>query len=113
MPKPHLLLLSALLVAFGISQFADRIDPYFLDVASPDAEGDCPVLTAMSGTDNWKSKFCASTFATFLQILAIGMEVAKNFPDGGDVEDEQVFREALGPRIRQCDPAAAKAGHWT
>src|SRR5215213_5359074 len=32
MPKPHLLLLSALLVAFGVSQFADRIDPYFLDV---------------------------------------------------------------------------------
>ena len=27
-------------------------DPYFLDVASPDAEGDCPVYTAMSGTDS-------------------------------------------------------------
>jgi len=88
-------------------------DPYFLDVSSPDAEGDCPVLTAMSGTDNWKPRFCASTFATFLQILAIGMEVAKNFPDGGDVEDEQVFRESLGPRIRTYDPAALKAGHWT
>jgi branched-chain amino acid transport system permease protein len=32
MPKPHLLLLTALLVAFGISSFADRIDPYHLDV---------------------------------------------------------------------------------
>jgi len=32
MPKPHLLLLSALLVAFGISHFSDKIDPYYLDV---------------------------------------------------------------------------------
>jgi hypothetical protein len=89
-------------------------DPYFLDTASPDAEGDCPVLTAMTGTDNWKPRLCASTFATFLRILAIGMEVAKNFPDRDvDMDDEQVFREALGPRIREYDPAAAKAGHWT
>jgi hypothetical protein len=42
------------------------------------------------------------------------MEVAKNFPDRDvDMDDEQVFREALGPRIREYDPAAAKAGHWT
>jgi hypothetical protein len=89
-------------------------DPYFLDVASPDAEGDCPVFTAMSGTDNWKPRLCASSFATFLRILAIGMEVAKNFPDRDvDMDDEQVFREALGPRIREYDPKAAKAGHWT
>src|SRR6266540_6501156 len=32
MPKPHLYLLGALLVAFGISQFSDHIDPYHLDV---------------------------------------------------------------------------------
>ena len=32
MPKPHLLLLAALLVAFGISHFSDQIDPYYLDV---------------------------------------------------------------------------------
>ena len=89
-------------------------DPYFLDTASPDAEGDCPVFTAMSGTDNWKPRLCASSFATFLRILAIGMDVAKNFPDSAvDMDDEQVFREALGPRIREYDPAAAKAGHWT
>jgi hypothetical protein len=89
-------------------------DPYFLDVASPDAEGDCPVFSAMSGTDNWKPRLCASSFATFLRILAIGMEVAKNFPDRDvDMDDEQVFREQLGPRIREYDPAAAKAGHWT
>ncbi len=89
-------------------------DPYFLDVASPDAEGDCQVFTAMSGTDNWKPRLCASSFATFLRILAIGMEVAKNFPDRDvDMDDEQVFREQLGPRIREHDPAAAKAGHWT
>ncbi|MET0791441.1 MAG: SMI1/KNR4 family protein [Polyangiaceae bacterium] len=89
-------------------------DPYFLDVSSPDAEGDCPVYTAMSGTDNWKARLCASSFAMFLRILAVGMEVAKHFPDRGlDVDDEQVFREALGPKIREYDPAALKAGHWT
>ena len=32
MPRPHLYLLAALLVAFGISQFSDHIDPYHLDV---------------------------------------------------------------------------------
>ncbi len=32
MPKPHLALLAALLAAFGISHFSDRIDPYHLDV---------------------------------------------------------------------------------
>src|SRR3954464_6130525 len=32
MPKPHLYLLAALLVAFGISHFSHRIDPYHLDV---------------------------------------------------------------------------------
>ena len=89
-------------------------DPYFLDTATTDAEGDCQVYTAMNGTDVWKPRLCASSFAMFLRILAIGMEVAKNFPDRGlDVDDEQVFREALGPKIREYDPAAVKAGHWT
>jgi branched-chain amino acid transport system permease protein len=32
MPRPHLALVAALLVAFGVSHFSDRIDPYFLDV---------------------------------------------------------------------------------
>lgn len=32
MPKPHLALLAALLVAFGVSYFSERIDPYHLDV---------------------------------------------------------------------------------
>src|SRR5947199_2238312 len=31
-PRPHLSLILALLVAFGVSRFSDRIDPYFLDV---------------------------------------------------------------------------------
>ena len=89
-------------------------DPYFLDVGSPDAEGDCPVYTAMSGTEQWKPRLCASSFAMFLRILAIGMEVAKGFPEKDlDIDDEQVFRESLGPRIREYDPAALKAGHWT
>jgi branched-chain amino acid transport system permease protein len=34
MPKPHLYLLAALLLALGVSQFADRINPYFLDVGT-------------------------------------------------------------------------------
>jgi hypothetical protein len=89
-------------------------DPYFLDVGSPDAEGDCPVFTAMCGTETWKPRLCASSFATFLRILAIGMEVAQGFSnDDLDMDDEQVFRESLGPKIREYDPAALKAGHWT
>ena len=32
MPKPHLYLLAALVAAFGLSHFSDRIDPYHLDV---------------------------------------------------------------------------------
>jgi branched-chain amino acid transport system permease protein len=32
MPKPHLALLAALLAAFGVSYFSDRIDPYHLDI---------------------------------------------------------------------------------
>ena len=55
-----------------------------------------------------------SSFAMFLRILAVGMDVAKGFPeDDIDMDDEQVFREALGPKIREYDPAALKAGHWT
>jgi hypothetical protein len=89
-------------------------DPYFLDTSKPDAEGDCPVYTAMSGTDVWQPRLCASTFALFLKILAIGMEVAGGFNlNDYDVDNEQVFREALGPKIREHDPAALKAGHWT
>jgi hypothetical protein len=89
-------------------------DPYFLDTSSPDPEGDCPVFTAMSGTDSWKPRLCASSFAMFLRILAVSMEVAKGFPERDvDMDDEQVFRESLGPRIREYDPAALKAGHWT
>ena len=89
-------------------------DPYFLDTSLPDAEGDCPVYTAMSGTEQWKPRLCASSFALFVRILALGMELAEGFADENiDVDDESVFREALGPRIRQYDPAALKAGHWT
>ena len=32
MPKPHLALLAALLIAFGVSHFSGHIDPYHLDV---------------------------------------------------------------------------------
>jgi hypothetical protein len=89
-------------------------DPYFLDVSRADAEGDCPVYTAMSGTEAWQPKLCASTFATFVRILAINLEVARDFDiDDYDADNERVFREAVAPRIREYDPAAVKAGHWT
>ena len=89
-------------------------DPYFLDVALVDAEGDCPVYTAMSGTEQWQPRLCAAGFATFLRILAISLDVARGFDiDDYDADNERVFREALGPKIRQYDPAAVKAGHWT
>jgi SMI1/KNR4 family protein SUKH-1 len=89
-------------------------DPYFLDVSRADAEGDCPVYTAMSGTDAWQPKLCASTFATFVRILAINLEVARDFDiDDYEPDNERVFREAVAPRIREYDPAAVKAGHWT
>jgi hypothetical protein len=89
-------------------------DPYFLDVKESDAEGDCSVYTAMSGTDSWQAKMCASSFATFLRVLSVTMEVAEGFNESQlDYEDEFVFREALGPKIREYDPAALKAGHWT
>lgn len=88
-------------------------DPYFLDTTRPDPEGDCPVMTAMVGS-NKKPTLCASNFSCFLRILATTMEVAKDFPaDAVDPDDEDIFREALGPKIRIVDPAALREGHWT
>jgi hypothetical protein len=89
-------------------------DPYFLDISKPDAEGDCPVYTAMSGEERWIPKLAASSFAQFLRILATSMEVAAGFGDAiMDDEDEDNFREALGPKVKVIDPAAMRAGHWT
>jgi len=89
-------------------------DPYFLDVSKPDAEGDCPVFTAMTGTDTLKPELCASSFQQFLGILATAMEVASGFGDAVmDDEDEATFREALAPKIKILDSAAHRAGHWT
>jgi hypothetical protein len=89
-------------------------DPYFLDISKSDAEGDCPVMTAMSGTDHVQPTLGASNLATFLGILAAAMEVAEGFrTDGHNLDDEHIFREALAPKIRLIDPAALRAGHWT
>ena len=88
-------------------------DPYFLDTTRPDAEGDCPVMTAMSGAD-LKPVLCASSFASFIQIVATAMEVADDFAeDALDPDDEAIFREALSPKIRVIDQAALREGHWT
>lgn len=89
-------------------------DPYFLDLSAIDAEGDCPVLSAMSGTEQWQPHLCASSFASFLRILGVSMEVAAGFHESDlDYDDEFTFREALRARIREQDRAASKAGHWT
>jgi hypothetical protein len=89
-------------------------DPYFLDVSKLDPEGDCPVYTAMSGQDKWVPTLAASSFAQFLRILATAMEIAAGFGDAiMDDEDEDSFREALGPKVKVIDPAALRAGHWT
>ena len=89
-------------------------DPYFLDVAKLDPEGDCPVYTAMSGQERWAPTLAASSFAQFLRILSTSMEIAAGFGDAiMDDEDEDSFREALGPKVKVIDPAAMRAGHWT
>jgi hypothetical protein len=89
-------------------------DPYFLDVSKPDPEGDCPVYTAMSGQERWTPTLAASSFAQFLRILATAMEIAAGFGDAiMDDEDEDAFREALGPKVKIIDAAALRAGHWT
>ena len=89
-------------------------DPYFLDTSKPDPEGDCPVYTAMSGQDKWTATLAASSFAQFLRILSTAMEIAAGFGDAiMDDEDEDSFREALGPKVKTIDSAALRAGHWT
>ncbi len=89
-------------------------DPYFLDTSKPDPEGDCPVYTAMSGQERWVPTLAASSFAQFLRILSTAMEIAQGFGDAiMDDEDEDSFREALGPKVKVIDTAALRAGHWT
>ena len=89
-------------------------DPYFLDVTRIDAEDDCPVFTAMSGNNHWQPTLAASSFAQFLRILSTAMEIAAGFGDGiMDDEDEDSFRESLGPKVKVIDAPALRAGHWT
>ncbi len=89
-------------------------DPYFLDISKLDAEGDCPVFSAMTGTEQLKPELCASSLQQFLRILAASMEVASGFGNAVlDDDDERTFREALAPRIKTIDSAALRAGHWT
>ena len=88
-------------------------DPYFLDTSKLDAEGDCPVYTAMSGTERWEPRLCASSFAQFLRILSLTMEVAQGYGNAIlDDDDEATFRDTMGSKIKSLDPAALRAGHW-
>jgi hypothetical protein len=88
-------------------------DPYFLDTSKPDPEGDCPVYTAISGQTRWVPTLAASSFAQFLRILSTAMEIAAGFGDGiMDDEDEDSFRESLGPKVKVIDAPALRAGHW-
>ena len=98
----------------GIGESSLLGDPYFLDVSKLDAEGDCPVYTAMGGSERWVATLAASSFAQFLRILSTAMEIAAGFGDAiMDDEDEDSFREALGPKVKVIDTAALRAGHWT
>jgi hypothetical protein len=68
----------------------------------------------MAGADTLKPELCASSFAQLLRILATGMEVASGFGEVGlDDDDEAIFRETLGPKIKTIDSAALRSGHWT
>jgi len=90
-------------------------DPYFLDVSKLDAEGDCPVYTGQkTEKGTWKTTLAASSFASFVNILAIGMDLASGFGEAVfDEQDDNAFREALEPKIKAFDPAAARAKHWS
>src|ERR1700689_1200832 len=68
----------------------------------------------MGGGDRWAPTLAASSFAQFLRILGTAMEIAAGFGDAiMDDEDEDSFREALGPKVKVIDAAALRAGHWT
>ena len=94
--------------------FLLEADPLKADVSKLDAEGDCSVYTAMNGAGKWEPRLCGSTFAQFLRILAVSMEVAQGFGEAiMDDDDEAAFRETLGHKIKTIDAAALRAGHWT
>ncbi len=90
-------------------------DPYFLDVSKLDAEGDCPVYTGQkTEKGTWRTTLAASSFVSFLHILSLGMELAAGFGEAVfDEQDDDAFREALEPKIKSFDPAAARAKHWS
>lgn len=90
-------------------------DPYFLDVSKLDAEGDCPVYAGQkTERGTWKTTLAASSFASFVNILALGMDLASGFGEAVfDQHDDDNFREALEPKIKAFDPAAARAKHWS
>ncbi len=88
-------------------------DPYFLDTLRADAEGDCPVMTAMSGAD-LKPVLAASSLANFIRILRAAMVLAEGFADDSqNPDDDYIFREALEPHVRSVDGAALREKHWT
>lgn len=90
-------------------------DPYFLDVSKLDAEGDCPVYAGQkTEKGTWKTTLAASSFASFINILALGMDLASGFGEAVfDEQDDDAFREQLEPKIKAFDPAAARAKHWS
>jgi hypothetical protein len=100
-------------VVIGVSTLFG--DPYFLDVSKLDAEGDCPVYAGQkTEKGTWKTTLAASSFASFVNILALGMDLAAGFGEAVfDEQDDDAFREALEPKIKAFDPAAARAKHWS
>ena len=100
-------------VVIGVSTLFG--DPYFLDVSKLDAEGDCPVYAGQkTERGTWKFTLAASSFASFVNILALQMDIASGFGEAVfDQHDDDAFREALEPKIKSLDPAAARAKHWS
>ena len=90
-------------------------DPYFFDVSKLDAEGDAPVYAGQKTEKGaWRTTLAASSFASFIHILAMGMDLAAGFGEAiFDEADDGAFREALMPKIKSFDPAAARAKHWS
>ncbi len=88
-------------------------DPYFLDVSSRTRGG----LPRVHGDERHRHLESAAVRLQFRDVSAhLGRRYGRGqgLPrDDIDMDDEQVFREALGPKIREYDPAALKAGHWT
>ncbi len=96
MPRPHLYLLASLVVAFGISYFSDRIDPYHLDVLT--GIGINIILAVSLNLVNGYTGQFSLGHAGFMSVgaylaAAVSIFLAPKFlgPDGGTVWQQGLF----------------------